>query len=398
MKHYACVVIGKGLVGSATAKYLSLDESDVALIGPDEPGDFSVGEIFAAHYDEARVQRLTGWDSDWTLLNKLSVQAYAELQRKTGISFHRPVGCLYVNPHGLDPYLKRAPSLASEFHIEADQHLANQALSEGFPDFQFPKGSVGMFEPGPAGYINPRNLLRAQLKQCAVHGVAIHDDIVTGIARKQTEYELTCRSGFRCSADKLVMATGSFQNFTHLLPEPLTMRSKSEVVLLGRIPDHSVERYMTLPSLLYEIKSQELEGIYLLPPVRYPDGHTYIKIGCNFPEDIWFSDLTEIREWFRSGDSDHFLPMLKDALCTLMPKLQCDDYQTKRCVVSYTEDKRPYIDRYRDESIVVAGGCNGYSAMCSDAMGKVAAQRSLGTNPVEFSREAFRLAYDQSQV
>jgi sarcosine oxidase len=79
-----------------------------------------------------------------------------------------------------------------------------------------------------------------------------------------------------------------------------------------------------------------------------------------------------------------------------MPDLHCDEYLTKRCVVSYTEEKRPYIDYYRDESIVIAGGCNGYSAMCSDAMGKVAAHRVQGRNPVEFAREAFRLSYSMS--
>ncbi|HQQ83020.1 MAG TPA: FAD-dependent oxidoreductase [Cyclobacteriaceae bacterium] len=393
MKNYSCVVIGKGLVGSATAKYLSLDESDVALIGPDEPKDWSEGEIFAAHYDEARVQRITGWDADWTLLNKMSVLAYPELQRRSGIAFHRPVGCLYVNPHGKDVYLEQAPALANRFALQADHELNDESLAHSFKDFRFPKGSYGMFEPGPAGYINPRNLLRAQLTQCMTHAVTIHPDIVASIRKIQGGYELTCRSGFVCTAKRLVMATGSFQNFTHLLQEPLTMRSKSEVVLLGRMETQEAERYALLPSLLYEIKTKDLEGIYLLPPVRYPDGHTYIKIGCNFPDDTWFHDLAGIRDWFRTGDSDRFLPGLKEALLAIMPDLHCDEYLTKRCVVSYTEEKRPYIDYYRDESIVIAGGCNGYSAMCSDAMGKVAAHRVQGKNPVEFAREAFRLSY-----
>lgn len=393
MKNYSSVVIGKGLVGSAAAKYLSLDESDVALIGPDEPRDWSEGEIFAAHYDQARVQRMTGWDADWTLLNKMSVQAYPSLQRKTGITFHRPVGCLYVNPHGKDLYLHNAPALGKKFSIEADYDLHDLSLASAFKDFRFPKGSHGMFEPGPAGFINPRNLLQAQLQQCDAHGVDIHHDIVSAIKKIQGGYELTCRTGFTCTTKKLVLATGSFQNFSQLLPEPVTMRSKSEVVLLGRIADKDVERYAQLPSLLYEIKTQTLDGIYLLPPVRYPDGHTYIKIGCNFPDDIWFDDMAGIRDWFRSGDSDRFLPALQEALVTIMPTLQCEDFQTKRCVVSYTEDKRPYIDQYRDESIVVAGGCNGYSAMCSDAMGKVAALRLQGQHAEGFSHNAFRLSY-----
>ena len=33
------IVIGKGLIGSAAARYLSENSSRVALIGPDEPED-----------------------------------------------------------------------------------------------------------------------------------------------------------------------------------------------------------------------------------------------------------------------------------------------------------------------------------------------------------------------
>lgn len=39
------IVIGKGLVGSAVAKYLRCESVKVALIGPDEPGKLRNAEV-----------------------------------------------------------------------------------------------------------------------------------------------------------------------------------------------------------------------------------------------------------------------------------------------------------------------------------------------------------------
>ncbi len=79
-------------------------KQNVALIGPDEPSDYHNAIVFASHYDQARVQRLIGKDEAWTKLNIDSVGQYEAIRKQSGIDFHDPVGCLYVNPTGKDSY------------------------------------------------------------------------------------------------------------------------------------------------------------------------------------------------------------------------------------------------------------------------------------------------------
>ncbi|MEM7078250.1 MAG: hypothetical protein AAF513_06420, partial [Pseudomonadota bacterium] len=62
------LVIGKGLIGSAAAKYLSKYGADVAILGPDEPGDnLSSESVFAMR---ARANN-NGSNPSWQSYEKL---------------------------------------------------------------------------------------------------------------------------------------------------------------------------------------------------------------------------------------------------------------------------------------------------------------------------------------
>lgn len=366
------LIIGKGLVGSAAARYLSRQQTGIAIIGPDEPADDQDALVYASHYDEARVQRLIGWDSAWTRLNTSATAAYAQLEHETGISFHTPVGCLYVNPYGEDAYLKQARQQAVDF-AQQPVFYNSASLATAFPDFRFPAASAGMFENGPAGHINPRRLLEAQLKAAAAQGATLLSDTVIALEKTSSGFNITTLSGKTHTAEKILLATGSFLNQLNLAPQKLALASKSEVVLLVKLDQEWQERLRYLPSLLYEINEPEAEGVYVLPPVPYPDGNTYIKIGSNLPEDQWFNSLESIQQWFRNGNSKQSAPRLIQTLQELMPNLHIGEHLTKRCIVSYTPNKRPLLCGSDEPGIYIAGGCNGYSAMCSDAMGKTAA-------------------------
>lgn len=58
---YDVIFIGKGLMGAAAVRHLSGMQSRVALIGPDEPTDWSTyAGIFGSRYDEGRIDVLVG--------------------------------------------------------------------------------------------------------------------------------------------------------------------------------------------------------------------------------------------------------------------------------------------------------------------------------------------------
>ena len=81
---FDCIVIGKGLIGSAAARYLSQSQNNVMVVGPDEYSDVNEAIVFSSHYDQGRVQRIIGTDPVWTLLNLQSSGQYDFLEKESG--------------------------------------------------------------------------------------------------------------------------------------------------------------------------------------------------------------------------------------------------------------------------------------------------------------------------
>lgn len=388
------LVIGKGLVGAAAAKYLALSGKNVVVVGPDEPMPDMNPLVHAAHYDQARVQRQIGWEQVWTNLNIASINAYGMLERTTGIRFHRTPGCLYVDPYGGDKYLEQAETFLKTGIVAGEMLNDARKIESLFPFFRFPDTSVGMFETAPSGYIDPRALVKAQCVAAENNGCRIIRSTVTGLDRRTEGFVARLHDGQIIEASEVLVATGSFANHLGILREQVAMRSKGETVLLAKLSEREVAELATMPSLLYEWDSGDMEGVYVLPPVAYPDGGMYLKIGANFPEDPAFHHIEEVREWFREGDSERFAPRLERMLHDLLPDLKWTETTTKRCIVSYTPSRRPYIGRTWEKGLYLAGGCNGYSAMCSDAMGRVAAGlMGTGDYPEGFSEAELGLEY-----
>lgn len=377
---YEVLIVGKGLIGSAIARHLSYSSGNLAVVGPDEPLDYSLSIVYASHYDSGRVQRLIGQTDAMTQLNVESVKQYATLQKESGIMFHQGAGCLYVNPLGTDGYLEKVMERAGSFGLEAAIYDSGQTLGDSFPEFHFPDSSKGMSEPAPAGYISPPQMIKAQLKVFEQQEGVIIRETVNGIFYRKDFVEVTTVEGNSYRAAKVVMAAGAFGNFSNLLEQPLDVVIKSETVLLAKVSREEAKRFSSMPSLLYELDNGEVEGIYATPPIQYPDGNYYLKMGCNLPEDIFFgSDLHEIQNWFRHGDSQASEAKMMKHLKEIMPYLEVEGSTTKRCILPRTQHhKNPYIGKIHERLFITAP--NGWSAMCADGVGKVMA--SLVTHGV----------------
>ena len=385
-------VIGAGLIGSAAAAYLQGQNPDrqVLLIGPGEPGEGTEPLVYASHYDAARVQRLIGKDATWTRLNLESAQAYPALEAETGIRFHEGVGCLYVSPHGEDDYLARLEEDGDAFGLPFARLADAGALASAVPDYTFPPGSVGMLEEGPAGLIRPRRLLQAQLARFRQRGGRHIGQTV--IERETIPYghRLHLDNGTHIEAAQVLVAAGSFANFHNLLPRPLDIQLKGETILLAEVSEEDADRLQRLPTLLYELFRDDLDGIYLTGPQPYPDGKAYIKMGCNLQEDQYFTTLQQVQAWFKSDSSRMYQVRLQTALAELLPGIAPVSVHTRHCIIHRTPSGRPCIGHAGAPGLYVVAGCNGYSAMCSDALGRLAAHYvQWDTLPASYEHSLF---------
>lgn len=298
---YDVVVIGGGMIGSAAGKYLSrLPGWRVAVIGATvdvedcflkktESAESLSGvtrlPVYSSHFDEGRVQRIIGADPTWTRLNIASALAYSELENISGIKFHHPVGCLYASTYDYDTYLDNLHVNAEGFGRVAEIEDPMNSQRPQYRHFSFPAGCKACYEDAPSGYINPLKLIQAQLSECRRLDSTVINDLVTDITFEQDSYKIITFGGECIAASRVLLTPGAFANCYNLIPQKLDIIIKGETVLLARVTLEEAQRLSDLPSLLYEIETNEIEGVYLIRPLLYPDGNWYLKLGCNLKSD-----------------------------------------------------------------------------------------------------------------
>ena len=368
------IIVGKGLFGAAAARHLSSMAGNVAVIGPDEPVDPSSHEgVFASHYDQGRIQRRLSRDMVWSILAHRSYLEYEQLQAESGVRFYHPVEGVHLAPSNKESmFVKAAAELAARLDIACTVTSGRDVVAR-WPMLAFPDDCYGFIEHVPAGYINPRELIRAQLAVASRHGATIVRDTVVEIRRGGDFVTVVTGGGQTYEARKVLLSMGAYARGFDVLPRRLALRVKSETTLLARLGEREAARLAGMPSVAYELDAPPIDSIYMLPPIRYPDGHFYIKMGCNTQADTYLSTAGEMNQWVRAGESDTARSAMIDALRAIIPGLDASSFQTKRCLITYTPTVWPYIDQVDEERIFVATGGNGMGAKASDAIGKLAA-------------------------
>jgi glycine/D-amino acid oxidase-like deaminating enzyme len=382
------LVIGKGLFGSAAAKYLSSEARRVAVVGPDEPQDvLSHDGVFASHYDQGRLAGLLARGPEWTALCDLSVRAFPYVEAASGIRFYMPAGRLYMPA----AYLPGDYVAEMEAAYDLDLwHLSAAEQQQAFPYLRFPGAENGVLERAPAGYINPRALIKAQLAIAEKQGAGVIREQVAAVDSAADHLLVRTKEGNAYQARKVLIAAGAFSNFIALAGRSpgLPLRLKTETILLAEVPPSEARRLRQMPAVDYGIDSPVLDGIYLLPPLLYPDGRYYVKMGCDTAADQFLETLDEVAAWFKTGNSDVHKEELVDALLSVIPALKADSFRTGRCIVTYTTHRRPYIDAIVPDRVYTAVGGNGIGAKTSDAIGRLAARLMRMDSPQQ-ARDGF---------
>jgi sarcosine oxidase len=371
---YDFAVIGLGMIGAAAARSLSAVSSSIVAIGPGEPDNWRAHwGVFASHYDEARITRILDPDLQWAQWAAASIANYAAIERRSGLRFHFPVGCLRVNqnPRGaredLAPVIELGREMGVDFAV-----LDSAGLHERFPFLSFGVGSQGVWEVGGAGYINPRTLVQAQLVIARQQGATIVRETVQNIHQTGSHVEIETDAGGRYQARRALVTAGAWTN--GLLPKPLALRPKKVTVVFAELDEEEAQRLAAMPSILYRLDDYpHLSSVYCLPPIRYPNGKTYVKIGGSLIDPLWAETPAELTSWFH-GDGDTFeADAVRSVLLEIIPGLRVRSFHSKPCTYTMTPHAHPYLEQVADHLFVAAGGC-GTAAKSSDEIGRLAAQ------------------------
>ncbi|EJC80318.1 LOW QUALITY PROTEIN: glycine/D-amino acid oxidase, deaminating [Rhizobium leguminosarum bv. trifolii WSM2297] len=366
------IVVGRGLMGAAAARHLARQVDGVAVIGPDEPDDRKAHQgVFASHYDEGRITRTIDPDRNWALLANRSIGRYGEIARDSGIDFYREVGCVVVAPDGGD-YLEKTQQAAVSLGAEISL-LDEAGLMTAFPYFAFPDGCAGVFQARGAGHISPRKLVKAQSLLAEKAGAAVIRDHVISIRDEGGVGVVETAGGQTYRGEKVLLAAGGFSIAENLLPRPVAMTVYARTVTLFEVSEGEAARLAAMPSLILDVPGTH---IYLLPPIRYPDGKFYLKIGGD-PDDLVLDGDAAMRAWFRTEGRDSVRAYLTRIVEGLVPDMAPLSISTAACVVSQTESGYPMIGYTSSPGIAVLTGCAGTSAKSSDEIGRLGAELLL---------------------
>lgn len=365
------LVIGKGMIGAAAARYLAESGGRVALVGPDEPTNWDTHQgVFASHYDQGRITRILDGNLVWGTLAKRSIAQYRHLEARSGIRFYEPVGMAQAGPAG-----SLAATTAVGNALQADfASYSSEQLGAVLPALRFPAGYDCLLERGVAGYVNPRALVAAQVAVAQQQGATVIRETVTAVSPHPTHLDIHTASGQKLQAQKVLVAAGAYSS--GLLPQSLPLIRKPRTILLAELSGTELERLRHLPTVIYDqgMPEAEIDGIYMLPPVRYENGRFYLKMGGDLRDLVLAESDEALRDWFNHGGSQREAEALRQVMADIMPGLKADSYHHKPCVVTYREPKYPIIDALLPGQLVVATAGCGAAAKSSDEIGRLGAQ------------------------
>ncbi|TXI10549.1 MAG: FAD-dependent oxidoreductase [Rhizobium sp.] len=371
------IVVGRGMMGAAASRHLARQTDGIAVIGPDEPEDRANHQgVFGSHYDEGRITRTIDPDAEWARLANRSISRYADIERESGIRFYAPVGCLVTGPkRGAEAtYVGRVVEAAARLGVQTDI-LDDEGLKTRFPFFSFTSGSEGVFEPHGAGHISPRRLVQAQSLLAERAGANVIKQTVVSIRDEGGRALVTTAEGKTFTAEKVLLAAGGFSIAENLLPRPVEMKVYGRTVTFFEVSEEEAGTLAGMPSLI-SVTPDGADSIYMLPPIRYPDGKYYIKIGGD-PDDLQFESEAELRDWFRTAGRAKAREHLARIFHERVPGFKRPPAFTNACAVSFSPTGYPMIGYTSSPRIaVLTGGC-GTAAKSSDEIGRLGAELLL---------------------
>ena len=367
------IVIGRGLMGAAASRHLTTTPVRVAVIGPGEPVDRSTHTgVFASHYDEGRITRILDPDPVWALLAKRSLSRYREIEAASGVGFYHEVGHLILAPppQAPDDYSARIQHVARELDVVCDT-LTDAELAERFGYLAFEPGSIGFHQPHTAGHVSARSQVRAQTVAAQRQGATVIGQIARRARDHGDHVAVTLDNGDVVRGGTALVATGGFSNAGELLPRPLDITVCAWTIVLMELAPADLERLQRMASMVYR-PHDEAHACYILPPIRYPDGKWYLKIGGR-SDDRALASLPELQEWFASTGDHTAAEYLIELLHTVVPGLRPAGVRTDSCVTTHTPTGHVYADRSDGGRLGVLVGGNGTAAKSADELGRLGA-------------------------
>lgn len=372
---YDIVIVGCGPIGSGAARHASRAGLRTCIIAPPEP-ERTHHHVWSSHYDSGRLTHRSARNIQLAEWSNEAIRNYAAIEQQSGIRFHHACGTLSISRN------------LANFSYTAIRPLLEQRLGFTYVDYtpdtltlQFSMlnpalGMSGLYDPAPSGYIDPRAMVRAHVACAQQHGTHVHPDIVTRLTPHGDHVLVHTQTGTDIRAAHVIVAAGAYSGVCGLLPTPVTHTIKSETVVLGHISADTAQALAGMPSMMVDCVSDVISDAYLTPPICYPDGKWYIKLGSNSIHDVFFDNLAQLQAWIRADAMPAVHHAQVALLQELFPAIPFLGFTGAPCVITRTPSGVPEIVRGHARITAVVG-CNGSLAKSGDVIGRLAFEHAV---------------------
>ncbi|KAF8795751.1 hypothetical protein HNY73_000214 [Argiope bruennichi] len=380
-------IIGAGMYGSAAARHASSNSGvKVCLIGPGEPreDEIETREILSSHYDEGRIVHIAYASPVMQVLVRHTIKRFREIEKLSGINFFSPVGTIITAERGTSYFY----TLLQGFEMHDVNYIdlsKEDIMKQRFPYLKLDDCDHPLFDDDSAGFIKARGMVEAQKKIAHLQGCHIVDDVVEEVKDfKDGAHQIITKEGHVLRAKKVLFCTGAFTAFKKFDPlkKKLKIQVNRETAAMLRIPEEEKDRLSSMPTMMMYRDNLALmpavaKGAYILPPIKYPDGHWYLKlVTWAFREIQKVNTLEEIKEWYKSDGDQEVIDKYSRFLISIIPGLKVEEVKGKTCITCDSPSGLPYIDRI-SLTVTVAVVGNGKGATICDEVGRIAADLSL---------------------
>lgn len=345
------VVVGAGPVGSALSRRLADAGFPPLCFGP------SSGPPYSSHDDSGRITRILDASPTWARLAARAIEVYSEIEARSGVRFHHPVGVLWSarSPEPLD----ELEPVRSMLNVESGSGLG------GWEGIAALAGDQTLLERGAAGYISPKHMVRAHRVLAERSGAVFDDRVVRAVESSDGRWVVRLFDGDSVTAERVLIAAGAGSR--ELVDVELDVTG--EVVIDAHISSDGGDALANLPCIGRLSSDSIVEG-YLTPPIRGADGWS-IKFGAELPGTVTLSTADEVVDWMGGTAHEERLAAMSSALRQLFPALEFGPIGSRPCIYTRTSTGLPLIDEVQPGLFVVTGG-NGRMAKCADAVAALA--------------------------
>jgi monomeric sarcosine oxidase len=376
---YDVVVIGAGVFGAWSARFLQKSGAKILLVDAYGPGNSRSGSG-----GESRIIRLGyGADEIYTRFALRSLPLWKEIFAETGrLELFHKTGVLWIAP---DRNQYAIDSLATlQNNGVGCEQLNVRDLRRRYPQISFEDDAWGIFEPH-SGVLMARRAVRAVVDQALAAGVDYRN---LGIARPSGQHKLesiATSTGEKISAGSFVFACGSW--LPKIFPDVLGSRifvSRQEILFFGVPPGERQFTQPAMPTWLY--LQDEFYGMPDIESRGFKVAHD--RHGAPVDPDtqsrVASPDAVESAKEFVARR----FPVLKNAPVV----------ETRVCQYESTSNGDFLIDRHPQlENVWLVGGGSGHGFKHGPAVGEyVAAQVTSSAETFTKPEPRFSLATKMS--